>query len=90
MYGLMPYRPARRAITYNPFKQFDDLEKRFFGAPFGAFLQETELAEFKTDITDQGDHYLLEADLPGFKKEDISLDLEGDKLTIQATRHSEH
>ena len=71
MYGLMPYRPARRAISYNPFKQFDEFEKRFFGAPFGTVFQETELAEFKTDISDQGDHYLLEADLPGFKKEDI-------------------
>lgn len=90
MYGLMPYRPARRAISYNPFKEFDELEKRFFGVPFGTVLQETELAEFKTDISDQGDFYLLEADLPGFKKEDISLDLDGDKLTIQATRHSEH
>uniref|UniRef100_UPI003079D7EB Hsp20/alpha crystallin family protein n=2 Tax=Eubacteriales TaxID=186802 RepID=UPI003079D7EB len=30
------------------------------------------------------------ADLPGFKKEDIQLQLDGDTLTIQAQRHSEH
>ena len=33
---------------------------------------------------------MLEADLPGFKKEDIKIDLENDRLTISATRHSEH
>ena len=35
------------------------------------------LAEFKTDITDEGDYYELKADLPGFKKEDIQLQLDG-------------
>ncbi len=90
MYGLMPYRQARRNIAYNPFKDMDEFEKRFFGAPFGNFFNTDEITEFKTDITDQGDNFLLEADLPGFKKEDISLDLDGDRLTIQATRHSEH
>ena len=38
---------------------------------------------------DRGDHYELRADLPGFRKEDINLSLEGDMLTIQARRHSE-
>ena len=47
------------------------------------------LAEFKTDILDQGDHYELRADLPGFKKEDISLSLDGDTLVISAERHSD-
>ncbi|MDO4852052.1 MAG: Hsp20/alpha crystallin family protein, partial [Clostridia bacterium] len=48
-----------------------------------------ELAMFKTDISDQGDSYLIEADLPGFDKKDIRLDLNGDTLTIHAERHSE-
>ena len=48
------------------------------------------LSEFKTDIQDKGDSYLLEADLPGFKKEDIHVDVDGDTMTIRAERHSEH
>ncbi len=40
------------------------------------------LSEFKTDIQDKGDSYLLEADLPGFKKEDIHVDVDGDTMTI--------
>ena len=32
----------------------------------------------------------LEADLPGFEKKDIHLDINGDILTVSAERHSEH
>ena len=46
-------------------------------------------AQFRTDITDEGDFYKLEADLPGFNKEDIHLDINGDMLTLSAERHSE-
>lgn len=66
--------------TYNPFREMEELERSFFGRD--------DLAEFKTDITDEGDHYLLESDLPGFDKKDIRMDLNGDTLTISAERHS--
>ncbi len=74
--------------AYNPFREMEDLERRFFGSRFDDFFRSGELAEFKTDVTDEGDHYLLEADLPGFNKEDIHLDLSDDTLTIRAERHS--
>ena len=45
---------------YNPFREMEDLERSFFGDPF---FESRDLAEFKTDVTDEGDHYLLEADL---------------------------
>ena len=66
--------------SYNPFREMEEMERNFFTGG--------SIAEFKTDITDEGDSYLLEADLPGFKKEDINLDLSGDVLTIHAERHS--
>ncbi|MCI6520923.1 Hsp20/alpha crystallin family protein, partial [bacterium] len=66
---------------YNPFRDFEDLNRSFFG--------DNGLAEFKTDIRDTGDAYLMECDLPGFKKEDIALSLEDDMLTIKAERHSD-
>lgn len=74
--------------NYNPFREMDELERSFFGDPFGSFFESANLAEFKTDVTDEGDHYLMEADLPGFDKKDIHLDLNGDMLTIQAQRQS--
>lgn len=66
---------------YNPFRDFEDINNTFFG--------DNGLAEFKTDIRDNGDSYLMECDLPGFKKEDISLSLSGTTLTIKAERHSD-
>jgi len=63
-------------------------ERAFFSDPFAGFFNTTELAQFRTDVTDEGDHYLLEADLPGFEKKDINLDIQGDTLTIRAERHS--
>lgn len=83
MMNLIPYsRRNSDAALYNPFQMFDEMEKRFFGS--------NSLSEFKTDIRDEGGHYLLEADLPGFKKEDINIDLNDSLLTITAARHSDY
>lgn len=81
-------RNANHVNYYNPFREMEEFERNFFKDPFGSFFAENSIAEFKTDVTDEGDHYLLEADLPGFDKNDIHLDLSGDTLTISAERHS--
>ena len=86
MFELRPYR-RNTMSTWNPFSEMEEMERRFFN---NDFFTGRGLAEFKTDIIDEGDHYELKADLPGFKKEDIQLQLDGDTLTIQAQRHSEH
>ena len=89
MFELRPYNRKNHMTDYNPFREIDAFEKSFFQNPFG-FFGSDPLVEFRTDITDNGDHYLLEADLPGFEKKDINLDINGDLLTIRAERHSEH
>ena len=79
MFESMPFESNKRRAVFNPFREMDEWEKAFFG--------KNELAEFKTDIKDVGNAYELEADLPGFKKEDIHVDVEGDYLTITASRN---
>ena len=88
MFGLATRNNNQGMRTYNPFREMEELERAFFGNPFGSFFNTTSLAEFKTDVTDEGDHYLLEADLPGFEKKDITLDIQGDTLTVHAERRS--
>ena len=79
MYTMLPFNHMSR--TFNDL--FDEMERSMFPAqPSG------RLPAFRTDIKDQGDHYLLEADLPGFRKEDIDLHLEDNVLTITA-KHQE-
>ena len=75
--------------NYNPFNEMAEMEKRFFGEPFD-FFKTGGLDEFKTDIKDEGDKYVLIADMPGFSKDDIKIDIDDNTLTLSAERHSEH
>ena len=82
MMNLMPYsNRGSEAALYSPFRMMDPLERRFFG---------DDLMEFRTDIRDDGDRYVMEADLPGFRKEDIQIDVDDKQLTIRAERHSDY
>ena len=78
---LVPYARKNHTVSnFNPFHDFDELERAFFS--------DNALSEFKTDIQEDGDNFVLEADLPGFKKEDIHVDVADDRLTVTAERHS--
>ncbi len=90
MFAMMPYRRTRSSGEFNIFREMEELERRFFGDSFSGLQKSEGTTGFRTDISDQGDSYLLEADLPGFDKESIHLDLNEDTLTISAERHSRH
>ena len=80
MFDMMPFERRNSMARFDPFRELENFEKSFFG-DFGG--------GFRTDIKDKGDHYELEADLPGVKKEDIAVDIDGDCLTISAQRDSQ-
>lgn len=83
MFELTPFvRRNHNAAIYNPFKELEDLERSFFGR--------NAIADFKTDITEHEKDYVLEAELPGFKKEDINIDIDNNYLTISAERKVEN
>lgn len=74
MFGMLPFERSDN----NLFDAFDAFTRDFFRR------SNTELPAFRTDIRDTGDSYVLEAELPGFRKEDITLDLKDGILTITA------
>lgn len=80
MFDMMPFERRNSMARFDPFRELENFEKSFFG-DFGG--------GFRTDIKDKGDHFELEADLPGVKKEDIAVDIDGDCLTISAQRDSQ-
>lgn len=43
---------------------------------------------FRVDVKDNGDNYLMEAELPGVKKEDVQINVEDGMLTITATMNN--
>lgn len=45
--------------------------------------------DFDLDVRDEGDALLLEADLPGMRREDLRVELLGDQLTISAQREGQ-
>jgi HSP20 family protein len=72
--------------------EFDDALSRFFGggsrmANGGPHLP--TMSPFGVDIREDADHLYVEADLPGFKKEDIDITLENQTLTISAEKKDE-
>jgi HSP20 family protein len=78
MFELIPFdRHIRNVAAFDPFHEMDN------------FFTSSTVSPFSTDIKDTGDAFLLEAELPGFKKEDIKLDVENDVLTISAERTEE-
>ena len=84
MFELIPFdRRVRSAVTYDPFRAFDEIERSFFG-------NQAAVSAFRTDVTDTGDAFKLEAELPGFRKEDIRIDIENDCLTISAERKADN
>lgn len=81
--------------TLSPFKRrgrmgsdlwdvFSDFYNDSFFAPF-----KIDTHHFRTDIKDAGDQYLIEAELPGFEKEDIHVEYQNNYLIITAKRESD-
>ena len=55
-----------------------NVDKTLYGKNAGRIM--------KTDVHETEDHYELDVDLPGFKKEEISIELKEGYLTIRASK----
>ena len=79
MFGMLPFERTHD----NGFDTFDHFVRHFFDQ------SNTSLPAFRTDIRDDGNRFVLEAELPGFEKEDIKLDLKDGILTISAQHNAD-
>lgn len=80
MFDLIPFEHRNGSI-------FDTFDRMMNDSFFGGLGN--EYAPCRTDIIDKGDKYQLKADMPGFNKEDINIDVQGDQLTISAEHKEE-
>lgn len=78
----MLFSPARTNMGFDLFDDFFD--DSFFHSP----VRRYDAPSMKTDIKDDGKNYMLDIELPGFKKEDIKAELKDGYLTISAIRES--
>lgn len=82
MFDLTPFdRMSRNFVSYDPFREMEELEKRFFG-------RTTPM--FQTDIRETESAYILESNLPGFSKEDIHAEIKANVLTVYAEHKTEN
>lgn len=70
---------------YDP---FDELFRGFFVRPVD-FGQGREAPEMRVDVKENERAYLVHAELPGIKKEDIQVDIDGAVVSISAERKQE-
>lgn len=86
MLGLVPFK----------FNNGENSKGLSINDMFNDFFNDDMLADFKscgnfkTDIKETPEEYVVHAELPGVNKEDINIDYNNNYLTISATRNNEH
>lgn len=85
MAGLIPFNRRHGRLINRGFEDFynrvDDLLNEGF-----AYGENLIRGNFKMDIQKKDHEYLIEAELPGVKKEEVNLELEDGRLTISVKR----
>ncbi len=92
MFSIIPYRSNRNMATRENRGFFDDFSNDFFRSFFedgfnGLMRSERPL---KVDVRDEGDKFVLEADMPGMKREDVHVDVDNGILTISTEYNQEN
>lgn len=72
-------------ITRDP---LEDLFRGFFVRPVG-FGAETDMPAIRVDVHEDPQSYTVHAELPGMRKEDIHVHVEGDMVSISAERRQD-
>lgn len=94
---LTPWEPFRWRRGWDPFKELEDMERRlstWFGRPLARREGEKEaltVAEWAplVDIIENEKEYLIKAELPEMKKEEIKISVQDEVLCISGERKSE-
>jgi HSP20 family protein len=67
---------------FDPFNQFDDLFKGLFVRPMRFELDMPADMSIKVDVAKGDGAYTVKAEMPGVKKEDINVAVDGNHVTI--------
>jgi HSP20 family protein len=81
MANISRYDPFSLTRT-DPFGDIDDLFKGFFMRP--VMLEGQPQMQIKMDVKEDDSAYTVHADIPGVKKEDIQVSIEGNQISISA------
>lgn len=62
--------------------QMNKLFQNWFPKPWA--IEEGSVFDFKIDVSEKDNNYIVRADMPGVKKEDIRIDVSGNRVSISA------
>jgi HSP20 family protein len=87
MANITRYDPFEDIARLNPFRSFDDMFKSMRVRPW---LSEADIEpQIKIDVSEDEKSYTVKADIPGVKKEDIKVSVEGNQVEIEAESRKE-
>jgi len=69
---------------YDPFDDLDDIFKGLWLRPMRVDLDMPKQLQIKLDVKSNDGAYTVAAELPGVKKDDIKVDIDGNRVTISA------
>lgn len=84
MFELRPFSRRTEDLMERFTKAFDDVFDHDFLPSLGK-----DFKALRTDITESNDAYHVQADLPGFSKDNIEIEIENNQLTIRAKREDD-
>ncbi|EHQ89097.1 Hsp20/alpha crystallin family protein [Desulfosporosinus youngiae] len=89
MFDIVPF--ARRSSGIQKYNNLFDLEGIFEGffndRHFPSLYKNS--AQMKVDVKENENEFILEAELPGIKKEDVNLQIDDDRLTISVQKNEQ-
>ena len=87
MAGLVPFNKKNKEISTNTdFEDFYNVLDDYFSNDWPFKRRTLTHDTFKVDVEDNGNEYLIEAEVPGIDKKDINVELNDGKLMISITR----
>lgn len=89
---LERWRPRWGITPWQPFREIEDWERRFedlLDRPMWRFPVEERGWTPSVDVFEKDDKFVVKAELPGTKEEDIDVSVVGDILTIKGEKKME-
>lgn len=87
------WNPGRGLIRWNPFKELEEMERRLGQSSLPAMWRRLPMEEMgwapAIEVYEKEDKFVIKAELPGMKEEDIDVSVEGETLTITGERKAE-
>ena len=82
MANLMRYDPFNEIARLDPFRDIEDLMRDFGRMP--AWRGAEAVPPVRIDVAETDQAYVLKAEIPGVKKEDIKVAIDGNRVTLTA------